>query len=459
MESYEDIVKICSNSAVRANVNWFAKLLVELTEDRTSNFTQTDSISSEQVLEMTEKNSVHEKSYMLVNLWNGIEVEEYKINMIFMFISNMQLAAQSDVFSLLGNLLNQEMYCASKDIEKNAQDITIYDLKAANKVDLYNKCDKRLQSFIDALTARLKSEHENINFKSNIYDNILKARNSKYFSPSGVKEHMVSYLSSGKSMHASQVFSKQGGKGSRPILEKILKNSESVCLFKAPENVTLFFSYDNIQTLLKSHRVGGSHQSKVLAIVVCSILCLLPDGEDKKSLMQYISEFCPANWYSELQFEQKKQIFIEKLNTDTLKSIFGVKQEDLDILEDLFEKELQSAIDYVAKDVDDNLYDSVDVQTRESIRKKVKLCSSGHINENVRSNRTICDRQNCKSNLEEANDVIEKRLEKKPINDDLDQQQKRARKYLNVPNIELEDTPKELAVGAIAVNPNKPDSK
>ena len=173
--------------------------------------------------------------------------------------------------------------------------------------------------------------------------------------------------------------------------------------------------------------------------------------------MQYISEFCPANWYSELQFEQKKQIFIEKLNTDTLKSIIGVKQEDLDILEDLFEKELQSAIDYVAKDVDDNLYDSVDVQTRESIRKKVKLCSSGHINENVRSNRTICDRQNCKSNLEEANDVIEKRLEKKPINDDLDQQQKRARKYLNVPNIELEDTPKELAVGAIAVNPNKPD--
>ena len=146
-------------------------------------------------------------------------------------------------------------------------------------MDLYNKCDERLQSFIDALTARLKSDHENINFKANIYDNILKARNSKYFSPSGVKEHMVSYLSSGKSMHTSQVFSKQGGKGSRPILEKILKNSESVCLFKAPENVTLFFSYDNIQTLLKSHRVGGSHQSKVLAIVVCSILCLLPDGE------------------------------------------------------------------------------------------------------------------------------------------------------------------------------------
>ena len=81
-----------------------------------------------------------------------------------------------------------------------------------------------------------------------------------------------------------------------------------------------FFSYDNIQTLLKSHRVGGNHQNKVLVIVVCSILCLLPDGEEKKSLMQYVSEFCPANWYSEYQYEQKKQIFIEKLNTDTLKT-------------------------------------------------------------------------------------------------------------------------------------------
>ena len=99
----------------------------------------------------------------------------------------------------------------------------------------YNKCDKRLQSFIDALTARSKLDHENMNFKVNIYDNVLKARNSKYFSQSGVKEHLVSYLSSGKSMHTSQVFSKQGGKGSRPILKKILKNSESVCLLKPPK--------------------------------------------------------------------------------------------------------------------------------------------------------------------------------------------------------------------------------
>ena len=76
---------------------------------------------------------------------------------------------------------------------------------------------------------------------------------------------MVVYLASGKSMHSSQVFSKQGGKGTRPILEKILTNSEDVCKFSAPEKAFLFYSYDNIQTLLKSYRIGGNHQKKVLA--------------------------------------------------------------------------------------------------------------------------------------------------------------------------------------------------
>ena len=55
--------------------------------------------------------------------------------------------------------------------------------------------------------------------------------------------------------------------------------------------------------------------------------------------MQYVSEFCQANWYSEYQFEQKKEIFIEKLNKYTLKSIIGVKQEELDIIDELFDND------------------------------------------------------------------------------------------------------------------------
>ena len=71
----------------------------------------------------------------------------------------------------------------------------------------------------------------------------MKARNAKFVSTAGLKEHMVAYLSSGKSIHASQVFSKQGGKGTRPVLENILKNSENICKFKAPEKCTLLKKY------------------------------------------------------------------------------------------------------------------------------------------------------------------------------------------------------------------------
>ena len=63
----------------------------------------------------------------------------------------------------------------------------------------------------------------NLNYKSNVYENILKARNSKYVSKVGLKEHMVTYLSSNKSRNSTEVFSKQGAKGTRPILEKFLK--------------------------------------------------------------------------------------------------------------------------------------------------------------------------------------------------------------------------------------------
>ena len=96
-----------------------------------------------------------------------------------------------------------------------------------------------------------QSTNDNLNFKSNAYENILKARNSKFVCTIGMKEHMVVYLSSGKSHHASQVFSKQGGKGNINSLEQILMNSENICKFITPEKSTLFFTFDNIQTLLK----------------------------------------------------------------------------------------------------------------------------------------------------------------------------------------------------------------
>ena len=167
---------------------------------------------------------------------------------------------------------------------------------------------------------------------------MLKARNSKFVSEIGIKEHMITYLSSGKSLIASQVFSKQGAKGTRPLMEMILQNSESVCIFKAPEMATLFFSFDNIQKLLKSHRIGGTHQKKVFAVIVCSILCLLPDGEFKQSLMQYTLDNCPAIWYSNYRFEPESKIFVEDLSTKSLKKYLKMSKEDSDVFNDIFEE-------------------------------------------------------------------------------------------------------------------------
>ena len=172
---------------------------------------------------------------------------------------------------------------------------------------------------------------------------------------------MVSYLASGKAIHNTQVFSKQGGKGTRPVLEMVLKNSEKALKFKAPEMLTLFFSFDNIQTLLKSHRVGGEHQQKILAVVVCSILCL---AWGEESYIQFASKNCPAYWYSNYKFEPKNKVFIESLSASTLKKCLEITDEESKVFNDFFENDLQDALDF---DIQENNKDSIDIQTRKSI--------------------------------------------------------------------------------------------
>ena len=188
----------------------------------------------------------------------------------------------------------------------------------------------------------------------------------------GIKEHMVVYLSSGKSRHTSQVFSKQGGKGTRPLLETILNNSESICVFNAPEGSTLFFTFDNIQTLLKSHRIGGEHQKKVLAIVVCSTLCLQPDG-DKKSKVQYKYENCPANWLFEYKFQPDTKTYNKSINSNSLKNCLVLNEEEMNLFEEIFEKDLEKALIYVTNDMNENLKDSIDIEAKANTAKKRKL--------------------------------------------------------------------------------------
>ena len=456
MKVLKDVERLCNvkNQQIRLNITILAKGLLDMVMDRKTESVQTENETIELISQSTDRLSSYEKSHLVSDIFTKVKRED-QVKILFMFYSDLDIDQQSDVFSFLGYSLNDDVYEASNKCEKLAKDLNILDLNNSTKKAFYENCDIRLKSFIDTLTKRKKASNEIdiTNYKSNIYENILKARNTKFVSIVGLKEHMVAYLSSGKSRHTSQVFSKQGGKGCRPLLEIILTNSEEVCKFKAPEMKTLFFSFDNIQTLLKSHRIGGFHQKKILAVVVCSIMCLLPDGEEICKL-QYSHENTPANWYSRYKFEPEKKIFTDNLSLSALKKCIKLDEEDVKIFNEIFESDLHTALMFVKNDLDENFQDSIDLKTKIAVAKKKKLCSSGHINENVRSNRTVCDRAYCNEKLKDAVLKEIKRAEVSEKSNNIDKQKKKAETYLNLPNILTDQIPKEMSVGAIAVNPN-----
>ena len=218
--SLDQIRLLCKNKKIKENTLLFAKSLLDLTEHvGNEQSSQTDSDLGDIFNDFIEQAPNEELLYMTSSLLTRL-VNKDRLKLLMMSFSQLDYEEQCDFFAFQGHSLNQELYAASKEGDKNAYEINLEDLKTATKSEFYGKCDKRLKSFIDKLTDRAVYKAENSNFKSNIYENMLKARNSKFTSKPGLKEHMVVYLASGKSMHSSQVFSKQGGKGTRPILEK-----------------------------------------------------------------------------------------------------------------------------------------------------------------------------------------------------------------------------------------------
>ena len=82
---------------------------------------------------------------------------------------------QSEIFALFGNSLNKTIFEASRRHE-NADESDLKILQNTNKESFYGECDERLSSFIDAITAKQYVKDNNLNYKSNVYENILKAR-------------------------------------------------------------------------------------------------------------------------------------------------------------------------------------------------------------------------------------------------------------------------------------------
>ena len=144
---------------------------------------------------------------------------------------------------------------------------------------------------------------------SNVYDSLLKAQN--YVSLNGLKEHIICYISSGRSSIISDLMSQLGGRGRRNYIDEIIRNSEISGKFQEPKNVSIFVSFDNIQKLMKSDRLTSTEQEKVYAVVVTSILATLPDGYNCDDI-QFKASNSPSAWYTGYWYNETSDVFCEK---------------------------------------------------------------------------------------------------------------------------------------------------
>ena len=400
--------------------------------------------------------------FIFTNIWNNLN--ERPLNLMKLYFA-MNESEQNKFFKYLGASFNKEVYHQSEMNHEKVKDSTIEDLAKVSKIDFYSTCPSQLQYFFKAMTMKdrerktnySKSGHSNINELANVWDNILKSRNNNYVSMPGVSEGLVSYISSGKSHYNLQIMQKLGGHGSKPIFERIMKNTENKCKFTIPQNCTVAFTFDNIQQLYRSHRIAYQDQGKVLAIVVCSMLCHLVDGFEK-SKIQYQPDLAPSNWCYNYKYNSKNGASVDKLDEKSLLDCASFNVQDEEMVQKYFEKDLEEQIDIVITDLDDQCKDSVDLELKQTFRKQVKLCEKNHIVENPRSNRKYCDREGCKTLLrvvESPIDPVEVQFPKADHTKTAKEQ--RSEFYYNMENIETGFKPEELSMGAMEVNPNTSD--
>ena len=78
-------------------------------------------------MEATESMTGCEKS-VISNIWTRINLED-QVKMLFLFYNDLDLNQQSDLFSFLGDSLNENIFKVTTDNFKNAKDLDIEELK------------------------------------------------------------------------------------------------------------------------------------------------------------------------------------------------------------------------------------------------------------------------------------------------------------------------------------------
>ena len=115
---------MCSNPLLKANVITFATALLSLARCSESKSCQTETEAKhlmdviyerdsaenfiESVRDCSEKMVNYEKSFLIALLWEQI-VEKDWVKLVLKFYNDLSLERQSDLFSLLGNLLNEDL--------------------------------------------------------------------------------------------------------------------------------------------------------------------------------------------------------------------------------------------------------------------------------------------------------------------------------------------------------------
>ena len=457
-ETLERIKLISTHPTTRNGIKVFSDKLLHICNDFEEKGTQTNDLNEDIILDDVLSLPDESLGYILRNIWQNLSKDD-KESYLFDFFLSQEEQDQCKFFESVGKTLNESIMQASIAINEKVSKLTFKDLCDVSKKSLIDACDKRILSFLKSLTEKKwsnnKYQHDNMNEIANLVENIFKARNSKFVSPSGARESLIVYISSSKSVDSSLVLSKQGGKGGRIVLDNIIRNSFENYQFSPPSNVATFYSFDNIQQLFGSQRITGKDQ--VLAMVVTSVLCTLPDGYRPNNI-QFKAHLSPASWFSQYKYNEKNKSSIDKLDTDCLLECASHSEEDEKVVNSYFDQDLKKAIEIVSKELDrTTLKDDVDLAIKENVRKRRKLCMNNHIVETTSSRRKYCDRPDCKALLKEHTiSNAQTNLNNKEDTETNDTE-KRSNHYMNVTNIDTGFKPVELPVGAIECNPNTAD--
>ena len=156
---------------------------------------------------------------------------ELNSNQLFDKIESLSIDEQVNLYSKMGSAFNDYIWR-----ESNSQihlNLTVLDLKKVSKFDMWTKLDKRIAAFFTSMTENKNKRRQKDNKVelANLLESIFKSRNSRYVSLSGLKEHLVAYISSNRSKYVTDLFCHIGGRGNRHLLETIINKSEIACTF------------------------------------------------------------------------------------------------------------------------------------------------------------------------------------------------------------------------------------